>query len=260
MKKYNYPSEITEENFEKLVERSKEISSKASNTFGLAFIASIAIFIGFAALYLPYYQPYLSSVSNSQTWAWISITTAIGVSLFLALFVIERLNILLRRIFNLLFSFYPSAEEFIFAQCIITANLYAKKENWASIVRYRSMYLFEEFSRFMIYDVLNFRRKFYAKEFTSLANGQTQIGRMLLFSEGKVKELFSNFAICLVNNDDPMAYLYLQHLIKEVENYGKLEGLVGRIESQIKSWRGIVALIGAIVTIIGTIAGLFLKG
>jgi hypothetical protein len=260
MKKFEYPGEITEENFDKLVERSKEISSKSSSTLVIAIIVSMALIVGFAVLYLPYYKPYFRSIPDQQTFAWISIAIATGISLFLSFFVIERINIALRRIFNLIFPFYPNAEEFIFAQCILTAQLYSKKTDWARKVRYGAMSLCEEFSRFPIYDVLNFRRKFYAKEFGLLANGETQIGRMLLFSEGKVRELFANFAINLVNNNDSMAFLYLTSLIEEVEKYGKLEGLSQRIERRIKSWKGIIAVVGAIVAIAATIVGLWLRG
>jgi len=82
---------------------------------------------------------------------------------------------------------------------------------------------------------------------------------MLMFSEGKKKELLTNFALYLVNGDDPMAFLYLKSLIREIEEYGKLETLANRIENQLKKWYTLVALVGAMVAIIATIVGLILK-
>jgi hypothetical protein len=177
-------------------------------------------------------------------------------------FLIDFVNcFFLRPIFNNLISFYPSSEEFVFAQCVLTATLFDRnpKANWAHAVRNRSLFLSEEFSRFIKYDIQNFRRKFYADEFKLLGSGETQIGRMLLFSRGKKKELLTNFAMSLVNNDDPMAFSYLKELIRENEEYGKLEILSQRIENELKKLKSVVALIGGIVIIVATIVGLIIR-
>lgn len=185
-----------------------------------------------------------------------------GLSLFASAFLIDFVNVFfLRRVFNNLIPYYPSPEEFVFAQCILTATLFDRipKANWARAVRYRSLFLSEEFSRFTKYDELNFRRKFYANEFKLLGSGETQIGRMLLFTQGKNKELLTTFALSLVNNDDPKAFDNLKKLINEVDGYGKLEIWTQRIENQLKKWKSVVALIGAVIAIVATIVGLIIR-
>jgi uncharacterized protein YaaR (DUF327 family) len=62
----------------------------------------------------------------------------------------------------------------------------------------------------------------------------------------------------LVNNDDPTAYKSLKKLIDEIDKYGKLEILSKRIENELKKWKGIVALVGAIITIVATIVSLII--
>jgi len=260
IEKYEYPTEVTEESFPQLVKRAKEIKSKSSVTFGIAIFVSIGLFIGAIILFILSYMPYLKTIQNPSILIEIYFVIAVGASIFLSVFLIEWVNIGLRRICNNFISFYPSPDEFIFAQFILTANLYSKKTALAGRVKFQTMNLCEELARYLILDPLNFKRKLYAKEFKLLASGQTQIGRMLVFSGSKTKELFANFAVSLVNNDDEIAYLYLTHIIEEVEKYGRLEAIAKRIENQIKSWKGVVTIVGALVAIIGTIVGLILRG
>jgi hypothetical protein len=62
----------------------------------------------------------------------------------------------------------------------------------------------------------------------------------------------------LVNNDDPTAFKNLKELINEIDEYKKLEPLAQRIENQLKKWKSVVALIGAIVVIVATIVELII--
>jgi len=258
MKKYDYPKEVNENNFQELVKRSKEITNKSSTTYGVSLFLSFVLILAFMISYVPS----LRTIYNPQVAAEVGIAISMGVALFVIVFLSDIVNIFLRRIFNSLINYYPSPEEFVFAQCFLTATIFDRiiiKAKWAGAIRTRSIYLSEEFSRFTKYDLFNFRRKAYANEFRLLASGEMEIERMLMFSERKNKEILINFALSLVNNDDPKAFIYLKSLICEVEKYGKMENLPKRIENQITSLRGIVALIGAMVAIIATIVGLVLK-
>jgi hypothetical protein len=53
-----------------------------------------------------------------------------------------------------------------------------------------------------------------------------------------------------------MAYRFLKQIIKETEKYGKLEGLLERIENQVRSLKGIIALVSSIFTIIAILWGI----
>jgi hypothetical protein len=251
MKKYEYPKEVTDENFQKLVARAKTISRKSSSTLGVAILVSL----GLLCLFVFFLAPSLRAINDPSITASVALVISFGLSLFVSVFLIDAVNVFLRRIFNNCVSYYPSPEEFVFAQCILTANLYSEKKRVGATIKAKS--LCSELSNFTRYDPLNFRRKFYKNEFRLLTSGKNQIGRMLLFSEAKVKELVSNFALALVNHDDPKAYLYLRHILKEVEKFGKIEGWQKRIESQLKSLKGIIGIIATIVTIAGILWGIF---
>ena len=94
MKKYQYPTEITEENWSELTERSKEINSKAQLTFGFAIVISIVIFLIGVAVY----SPSIRAIGNPQTIALVLLAVASGFSVFLSVFLIEWINLFLRRI------------------------------------------------------------------------------------------------------------------------------------------------------------------
>lgn len=238
MKKYDYPKEVTDENLKELIERAKAITSKSSITLVTAIIVSIGLMVVMIVLIL---IPSLKTIQDPSMSASVSLVVIFGLSLFVSVFLIDGANIFLRRVFNNYISYYPSPEEFVFAQCILTANLYNEKKRVSATIRAKS--LCDEFSTFTKYDPLNFRRKFYAREFRLLARGQNQLGRMLMFSEEKVRELLANFALALVNHNDPMAYRFLKNLIGEVEKYGKLEGWQKRIETHLTSLKGIIEII-----------------
>jgi hypothetical protein len=254
MKKYAYPEDVTEENFEQLVERAKKIASMSSITVGASVIISLVLVVAIT-LYL---FSIIRMAQNIVEFAWISLAMSTGIALFVVAFLIECVNLFLRRVYNGVIPYYPRPEEFVFAQFILTANLFSKeKSQWARLIRYRSMYMSEEISRFTKYDPLNFRRKVYGREFKLLASGQTQIGRMLLFSETKKKELLSKFALEFVNDEDSKAYLSLNKIVKKVEEYGELEGLTKRILDKLTKWQTVVTLIGGAVMIIATLINLF---
>jgi hypothetical protein len=124
-----------------------------------------------------YFSPLLELIYDRQTFAYVVLATSIGVYLFVSAFLIDFLKVfLVRRILNTVV-YYPSPEEFVFANCILTATLFDRfpKSDWARIIRYKSMYLSEEFSRFTRFDELNYRRKVYAKECRLLGSGETKI-------------------------------------------------------------------------------------
>jgi hypothetical protein len=258
-KKYQYPGKADEENLKKLIERAKEITKKSLITFFASIIVSVVLLF---LIIVVYFAPALKIAQNVQAYVEMAFVISFGAALFVSAFLIDFVNVFfLRRIFSNFIPYYPRPEEFVFAQCILTATLFDRfpKSDWARAIRSRSMYLSEEFSRFTKYDAFNFRRKVYAKEFGLLGSGETQIARMLMFSEANKKELLTNFAMAFVNDNDPEAFHDLVGLISEIEKYGKLEILSQRIENQLKKWKTIIAIIGGLVVIIATIVGLIFR-
>ena len=249
--KYEYPKEVTEDNFKELVLRAKEIKRIASITTGTAILVSFLLF----TIVIIFLLPQLSSVRDNSSLLMTALVIAFVLTFVATFFFVDFINANLRRIYNNYISYYPSPEEFVFAQCILAANFV--NENKRVNASFRTRFLCPEFSLYTKYDPLNYRRRFYANEFRLIAGGEIQIGRMLLFSEGKVQELLSNFALTLVNHDDPLAYLFLNQLIEEIEKYGKLEDWRKKIENLSTSVKGIVGIIATIITIIGILWGIF---
>lgn len=254
MKKYQYPVEVTEENFKELVKRAEKIASDSSITFGASVIISFLLVI---ALVL-YLFPILGLAHTAIEYVGISLVIALGVAIFCVAYLIDFVNIFLRRIYQGAIPYYGSPEEFVFAQFLLTANLFTKEKSARPrFVRFRSLYLSQEISKFIKYEPLNYRRKFYAQEFRLLGRGEVQIGRMLLFSEKDIKQLLAKFALALVNDEDKKAHVLLTVLINEIEKYGKLESLTKRIENKLTSWQTIVALIGGAIAIIAKLIEMF---
>jgi uncharacterized protein YaaR (DUF327 family) len=79
---------------------------------------------------------------------------------------------------------------------------------------------------------------------------------MLMFLKADKKKLLTDFALSLVNYNDPETFLSLKKLIDEIEKFGKLESRIRRIENTLKKWKSIIAIIGGSVAIIATVIGL----
>ena len=130
MKKLEYPQEVTEENFKKLAQRAKEIADKSSITLVTSLIVSVLLLVIIILLYI---IPYIRTIQDPQVFASIALVASGGLSFFTVFFLVNAVSIALRRIFTNYISYYPSPEEFIFAQCILIANLYSeKKESYSN--------------------------------------------------------------------------------------------------------------------------------
>jgi hypothetical protein len=252
MKKYEYPKKVSEGNFQVLVERAKEIARKSAITLATAIIMSIGLMILFLFIFV---IPYVRTIRDPTTFSIIGLVIASVLSLFVSLFLIDMVNMFLRRVFNNYISYYPSPEEFVFSYSILTAKSLDEKKRVSATIRAKS--LCQELSNFTKRDPLNFRRRFYSSEFKKLSCAEIQFGRMLMFSKGNGKELLSNFALALVSHDDPTAYRYLKQLIDRIEKFGKIESRKDKIERQLKSMKAIITFVTSLVTLGITLWGIF---
>lgn len=260
MSTYRYPNKVTDNNSKELFDRAEDILKKKRKVDFVAILALVVVMAAFVIPIVYYLQPVFSN-TNEETVAISATLMSIGFSLFFATVVLQTLRVYTRR-FSVYAKHYPKPEEYIFAECMTIAHRLLEHKCYDSrwfysnkTATYQVSSLSEEllfFSR----DLLNIRRKFYSPEFCSLARGTNQIERMLVFSRLKIPSLLMRFALALVNNDDQRAYRYLKQIIHETEQYGKLESLSRRIENQLRSWIGIVSLIGGIFALVGSILAL----
>lgn len=254
--RYEYPDKVDKENLEILIERAKEITNKSRIAFGVSVVLSFVLI----AMSIVYFSPLFDLIPDRQTFAYVTLSISFGASIFVSGFLIDFLNVFIVRRILTNVAKYPSSEEYVFANCVLTATLFERfpKSDWARQIRFKSLYLSEEFSRFTKYDVMNFRRKVYANEFRLLGSGETEIARMLMFSKVDKKKLLTDFAMSLVNQDDPEAFRFLKRIVDEIEKFGKLENRTQRIENKLKKWKNVLAIIGGSITIIATIIGLII--
>lgn len=257
MANYEYPKEVTDENFDALFQRAKVIRDRTYNLDLLSVFVTLAIFFGFLTPIFWYYHGFFHSLTAPWTLLTV-ILVFIGGSLFISTFLNEVVRAFLRRC-NFLIFHYPTSEECIFAEIFIIANrikdnrVFAK--NWQGRFRsatFRVKLLCDEFSLFSN-DFFNVKRRFYAPEFNLLASGENQISRMLIFSKSKTSKMLTDFALALVRNEDVIAFQHVKTIIRETNKFGKLENLSKRIGNQLRSVYGILALVGVVIA---SIAGI----
>jgi hypothetical protein len=235
LSEYCYPKEITEDNIESTLKRAKDIKGKTTASFILTgFVFSIiAVFLLFGFFFL---DAYIINVLNPTSIFQGLLLFVVFLMLFgefLVLILFDFVEKIINRVIKLEF------RESVLASCILIANCLYKNERAKAK---------NEIEGFMA-ALLGLKRttgKAYSREISFLSDGRKQIRRMLSFSEGSIP-----------NNDDPMAYLLLKGLVKKTEEYGKIEGFFKQIENYVKSYKGIIALIMSVATII---IGLLGKG
>ncbi len=242
LSKSDYPREINRENIAQTLERAKSVKYKAKVSL---FTASL-IFAVFASL-----LPYLALIASSyfiENTPQISVEFAVIIvlSVFLIIiqitvtFLFDLIELAINRLLKL------NYREVVFASCILTANyLFEGKRKEAKM----------EIDGF-ITSILGLKRskgRAYSKEINLLSKGRRQMARMFTFSEEKIPELLLAFGTSLYYNDDPLAYLFIGQFIQETQKFGKIEGLPKRIENMVKSYKGIIALVISIITIIATL-------
>jgi hypothetical protein len=246
LSEYCYPKEITEDNIESTLKRAKDIKGKTTASFILTgFVFSIiAVFLLFGFFFL---DAYIINVLNPTSIFQGLLLFVVFLMLFgefLVLILFDFVEKIINRVIKLEF------RESVLASCILIANCLYKNERAKAK---------NEIEGFMA-ALLGLKRttgKAYSREISFLSDGRKQIRRMLSFSEGSIPELFLCFGTNIYNNDDPMAYLLLKGLVKKTEEYGKIEGFFKQIENYVKSYKGIIALIMSVATII---IGLLGKG
>jgi hypothetical protein len=242
LSKYNYPKEITKDNIEQSKERAKLIKRKTSIS---VFLTSF--FYGLIAILLIYSSPFFINFliqSVPQISQEVAIATVLVVFVliiqFTVLFLFDFIEFLINKVLKL------DYRESVLASCVlISSYLFTSERKKAT----------KEVDSFVV-SILGLKRttgRAYSKEINLVSKGTSQIRRMFSFSEENIGELLLRFGTSLYYNDDPMAFLFLSKFIDETQKYGKIEGLLKRLESIVKSYKGIIALILSVATIVATL-------
>jgi len=256
-----YPEKVTEENLEELTERAEKIRDKTLQFrygFSLALIYVLIAFPvvrGFFYLYswlgVNGYLNFLLVFSGESLVLAFFILSAV----FVLIFSLPILSIVLLSIIWIFRKYlrYPTNEEVIFAESFIIAKHLTNNER--DKAKKEVGLLLATFTAFVRNVYFNSKRKVYSPEFDKLRSGKHQIGRMLMFStEKNIPDLFRNFGLTLIRNDDPEAFSNLNELIKEVEKYGEFKGRMGRFLSGLERYpNSLPWLISFIIIVIGII-------
>ena len=75
MKKYEYPKEVNENNFQELVKRSKDITKKSEQTIVASFVVSFILLTGAIIIYA---VPPIRTIHNPQVVSEVSLAIAFG--------------------------------------------------------------------------------------------------------------------------------------------------------------------------------------
>ena len=264
MEKYEYPKEVTDENFKALCERAKVIRQKIFDLDTLSVFVFVLIFVIVLTIpILALITQIQALVIQDKTLFSTSVLIIAGISSLLSIPFFNIVRASVRRVHFAIYK-YPTSEECVFAECFIIANRLNKNRicgDWRTryqTATWRIKLLCEELSLFSK-DLFNTKRRFYSTEFALLSNGETEMARMFLFSGSKASNMLTTFALSFVRNDDVLAYRHLKAFIFETNKYGQFESVSKLIGNQLRSVRGIIALVGGVVALIGGILTIILQ-
>jgi hypothetical protein len=264
MTNYEYPKQVTDDNFIGLLDRARIIRKRTYDLDVASIVVTFVVLgIPLAILIFTFRQSFQEIFRMDKTFILTTYLIIGGVFGFISTFTINYVRAFLRRLNFAIFN-YPTSEECVFSESFIIANRLNKNRicgNWKTkyeSATWRVQFLCDELSLFSK-DFLNTKRHFYAKEFNLLANGESQISRFFLFSSSKASELLTIFALSFVRNEDVIAYRYLKAFFSEANKYGQFESLSMRLGNQLRSVRGIIALVGGVVALIGGILTIILQ-
>jgi hypothetical protein len=248
-----YPNKITEENIQELKEKAARIKKKAF----LLMLLTTGLYGIFGIIFLRYMFPFIgSSLLNaypdlSPTTFWVTFLVVFVIIFLIYLyFLLNLIEFVLKKAFK-----FPRHEERIFAQIVLMVYYLKKNERTKAI---REVNDFITHLSVFTKDFFNYPKgKMYAPEFNMLINGRNQIERMLFFSEVEpTSTILTNFGLSLVSNEEREAYSSLKRLIEEVQKYGRLEGRLSAILTQMKKYDVIVTWILLLIPIILVILGI----
>jgi len=94
----------------------------------------------------------------------------------------------------------------------------------------------------------------YSPEIKTLKVGKSQVKRMLLFSTENISELFANFGVAFIQNDDSTAYRYFQYILSEARKFGRLEGWFDKVRGQVTTLQIILVSISIVIGIAVSVA------
>lgn len=249
MPKTEFSEKVTENNLTELVDKAKKIKKRA---YWLMYAVVSVYFLVGVFLLLPFvfcFLGFLLKISSPEL-----STEAFNDILIVAFFIIfpfvfySFLNFVIW-IFEKFLGF-PKSDEKVFAGCFMIADYLTKKEKEKALKEVRG---FTSYLSVFLSDSKRVKRKAYSTEFKLLIKGETQIKRMLLFSEENIAKLFMNFGLSFVRGEDQEAFSNLTKLIKEVLKYGEPKGTFSRFLASLNQIKYLLLLITAIIDLIGVI-------
>jgi len=268
MSKADYPSEVTEENVQQLIERARAISKTRTQKrylipFGLLIPVTIAIVFVIPSLILTWFlqNHYFDFVLVLPSIAWQTTVQVFLVAIILYIasytltfFILPSLVILSSRFMTRYFG-YPSFEEVIFSECFIIAKHMNNNERAKAD---RRVYLLLSFLRRFAQDWFNPKRRAFSPEINILRSGEQEIRRMVWFSK-EASTWLMKFGLAFVRNDNPEAFSYLRQVIKNIEEYGGAKGRLHRLMSRIEQYPTALPFILSITSlVISTILAIYL--
>lgn len=244
MTKFAYPEEINKQNIKSLTKRASQIKQKAMlSIYSTSLIFSlIAMLSTFGLLYTIPYLPGAFNVTSEIEASGLIIGFVILYIEFLVFVLFDLIEMNITKILKL------SYRECVLSSCILIADsLYSK-----------NLYSARSETNMFVTSLLGFKRttgKEFKSEINTLSNGKKSFRRMITFSEIGIPELLLRFGTCIETKDDPLAYLFLEALIKEAKHYGEMDGLLRRVERFLTSYKGLTALIISVITIVIALIG-----
>jgi hypothetical protein len=236
----DYPLEISSENLNDLLPKAKNITKKAD----VSLFITTFLYTGGAALFLMLFilaSRYLGSIQLTQD-------TLMTYESILLMGLIVFLEVYFLALFDWIEYYVNKALKFnyreaAFAYCILISHKMLNGKRKAAC---------KEVNGFIV-TMLGVKRttgKEFCREVNLLSQGRRQIKKAITLSEENLSGLLLRFGTSLYTEDNPMAYLYLKQFIHKIEEFEKIEGSLQRIDNQIRNLKGIIAVIGTIVTIL----------
>jgi hypothetical protein len=260
MNSFDFPEEVTDDNFKELVERAEEIQEKLFRKRYLLYIVGFMLIpsavIGLAIISLMLMLATDGYFNFLIVWfgvIWAPAMFLILLLVVLACFWIPLTVFIILSVSWLMHKYldFPRHEEAIFSECFIIANDLREDKRLEAKKEVRQLLPF--FTSYVRNLMFNPKRKAYSPELDVLRSGKTEIERMLLFSKEDTSRMFMRVGLAFVRNDDPEAFESLRELTAKVKEYGEPKGrlhkLLGHIERYPVSLPWLVGLVIPLTTL-----------
>jgi len=261
-KRWEYPKQITDENFSEWKDKAKKIKKRYYHPVFILLMAGFIVALGVsiaAGLVLLMFQLWNQyTITFGQ-----QINTILAMTLLLLMVLISMaIASYLSNYAAFLFSRYlgyPTVDELIFAECIIIAG-YLREDNRLEAKKECISELLPHMKSFLHLRKVNPRRAVYKPEFSLIIKGANAMKRMLMFANERVSDYFVNFGLRFVRGEDPSSYFWLERLTIEIQKFGQPKGLLQRVLGSIERHSSLMDMMGKLLLFISGIAVAYYLG